>query len=525
MACARRVGVLIAGSTAPGVASAIALVAAGLLGAGGLVARGRCASAALGLAGLLGGACVLFATSWHTAQLAGVRHHAAPALVALAAAVVVVLGLALVLARRPGWLPVVAVALVPFRLPVGTGASSANLLLPLYVLVAASAIVPFLPARLRAAEPAREGPARVLDWCLAGSLVLYALQAGYSPGSSKAVQQLAFFYLPFALLYARLMRSGFSLGVLRRCLLVALGESVAFAAVGFYEYATRTVLFSSKTAALDQIEPYFRVNSIFFDPNIFGRFVALAMILATGLLLWSERGRVVGAATLLLAILWLSLVLSLSQSSIVALLVGLAVIGLLRWRAPRRALVTAACCVALLATGGVISGVVPTGSAAVNRASDGRLSLVSGGLWLFADRPFAGWGSGSFSDAYRADRDIKHRGTVSASHTIPITVAAEQGVLGLLLYAGLLAAAFLTLLRGAQSSAARAVIAAAFTAIVVHSLLYADFFEDPTTWLLLAAGACLASAPAGPEPPSRPTQQPAVNGRPTSESGSSTARR
>jgi hypothetical protein len=41
----------------------------------------------------------------------------------------------------------------------------------------------------------------------------------------------------------------------------------------------------------------------------------------------------------------------------------------------------------------------------------------------------------------------------------------------------------------------RSAVAAAFIALVFHSLLYADFLEDPTTWVLLGIGLALAAAP------------------------------
>jgi O-antigen ligase len=73
-----------------------------------------------------------------------------------------------------------------------------------------------------------------------------------------------------------------------------------------------------------------------------------------------------------------------------------------------------------------------------------------------------------------------------------VTVAAEQGVLGLAAYLALLAVAFPLLWRGAASSVPRAAIAAAFTGLVLHTMLYAAFLEDPLTWALLAVGAALA---------------------------------
>jgi hypothetical protein len=52
-------------------------------------------------------------------------------------------------------------------------------------------------------------------------------------------------------------------------------------------------------------------------------------------------------------------------------------------------------------------------------------------------------------------------------------------------------------LRGSRGDPPRAAIAAAFLALVFHTLLYADFLEDPVTWLLLGVGAALAAAARG----------------------------
>jgi len=42
----------------------------------------------------------------------------------------------------------------------------------------------------------------------------------------------------------------------------------------------------------------------------------------------------------------------------------------------------------------------------------------------------------------------------------------------------------------------RAAVLAAFAALLVHTMAYAGFFEDPITWTLLAVGASLAAPPA-----------------------------
>jgi hypothetical protein len=76
-----------------------------------------------------------------------------------------------------------------------------------------------------------------------------------------------------------------------------------------------------------------------------------------------------------------------------------------------------------------------------------------------------------------------------------VTIAAEQGLIGELAYLALVPVAIVALLRGARADPARAAIAAAFVALIVHTLLYADFLEDPFTWALLGIGLSLARAP------------------------------
>jgi O-antigen ligase len=128
----------------------------------------------------------------------------------------------------------------------------------------------------------------------------------------------------------------------------------------------------------------------------------------------------------------------------------------------------------------------------VDKATSGRVDLLNGGVDLFAKRVVYGWGSGSFSKEFRRAERVSGERAVDASHTIPVTVAAEQGIIGLAVYLALLATAFLRLLRAARASPVRAAIAAAFAGLVLHTLLYAAFLEDPLTWTLLAAGSAFA---------------------------------
>src|SRR5205823_780246 len=102
---------------------------------------------------------------------------------------------------------------------------------------------------------------------------------------------------------------------------------------------------------------------------------------------------------------------------------------------------------------------------------------------------------------------------------IPLTVAAEQGAIGLLAYFALLWAAALMLcggLRGAlrrrpdAATVARAAVAAAFVALVGHTLAYAAYLEDPLAWTLLALGAALRPGPGAPAAAEPERREPAV---------------
>jgi O-antigen ligase len=301
---------------------------------------------------------------------------------------------------------------------------------------------------------------------------------------------MVFFYVPFTLLFGLLRRLRWSPELLRTCLLVVVALALVFAAVGFAEYETKTLFLNPKLIAANDVHAYFTVNSVFFDPDIFGRFLALVMILLAAVLLYDERRREQIGATVVLAVLWVGLVLTLSRSSLGALLVGLGALAALRWKV--WPVVLAVVVVVAVGTAAVLASPNTFGlNQGLNGASSGRANLVTGGINMFGDRPFWGYGSGSFVSEYRA----RHPGTaqtLSASHTIPVTIGAEQGLIGLLVYVALVLVALLALLRGARGDPARVAVAAAFLALVFHTLLYADFLEDPVTWALLGIGSALA---------------------------------
>jgi O-antigen ligase len=476
-----------------------AVAAAVLAGAALAVPLSQRARAAAMLLALAVTPVLLLHQIWDSEQVATLRDQPGLAAGAAGAGLLVVAGLALLMHGRPMLFGVLAVAALPFRVPIAAGGTTSSLLVPLYAVIAAGVLAYAVPRLAgREGEDGEAPPGLWLRRLLALAIVLYAVQAAYSSDFERALGQVVFFYVPFALLATLFVRLDWNRRMLLQCLGVLAALAVLFVAIGYVEYATRTLLLNPKVIASNQFETYFRVNSLFFDPNIYGRFLAVVMLLVAAALVWARRPRTVAACGVLLAFLWGGLVLTLSQSSFAGLLVGLLVLGGLRWGTRRAAVAAGA-----VAVVGVVAVLAAPGQLGMergaNEATSGRYDLVRGGVELAADRPVAGWGAGSFRREYREQEYASTRRATAASHTIPVTVAAEQGVIGLAVYLALLAAALALLLRGARTSVARAGIAAAFVALVAHTLMYAAFLEDPLTWALLGAGAALArDAPADP---------------------------
>jgi len=426
---------------------------------------------------------------------------------ALLGALMVIGALSLLMRRRPEAFPLLAIFALPFRLPISADGRTVNLLIPLYLVVAAGTLTHLVPRWLNrgVSEEQRRSPI-ALEWLLLGAVVLYALQGFYSVDHAKAAENVAFFYMPFGLLFMLLRDVRWTREIVFACLGVTVTLAVIFAGVGFVEYYRKTLFLNPKVVAANQYGNYFRVNSLFFDPSIYGRFLAIVMIGVTTVVLWSRRRRDLLLGAGVLAWLLAGLVTSFSQSSIAALLLGLAVLAAYRWDARATAYVTGAlvaiaAVVVLVAPPSLHFGLNGSGGSTSN-ATSGRSKLVSGGLELFAQRPLYGYGSGSFETEYKHHGDASEANATSASHTIPITVAAEQGIIGLAVYVALLFTAFLTLFTGATdrrsaSMPLRIAIAACFAALVLHTWTYADFLEDPIMWTLLGIGVALARGGVG----------------------------
>jgi putative inorganic carbon (hco3(-)) transporter len=270
----------------------LGVVAVALLAAWALLATTERVRATAMLGALLLSPVLLVADIWHSSQLHIVHRHPLYAAVGAAIAVVALCGVAVLLHRRPPLIAMLAVAALPFRVPIQTDPNTTNnLLVPLYLVVAAASIAMIVPAlRSEESDAERRHPGW-LERLLALYVVLYAVQATYSSDFEKALQNMVFFYVPFALLYVLLGRVDWNRQLIVRCLQIVVGLALVFACIAFGEYATKSIILNSKLVLQNDLHTYFVVNSVFYDPDIFGRFLALVMVILCGLLVYDRPRR------------------------------------------------------------------------------------------------------------------------------------------------------------------------------------------------------------------------------------------
>jgi O-antigen ligase len=446
--------------------------------------------AGLGFAAL--GACML------AASLA--PHDYAEAVGGTFAGLALAAGRAIAFRRLPWLLPILALACIPIRV----GWLHHQLLVPLYVVVLAAAMQlgwELAHGDLRARE------LRGITWPLALYLAWVGLSLGWTQDTHEGATEVLAFYVPFTVLTIAVARLPWQRLGLLALYGVLTTMALAFSVVGFYQYETRNVFENPKVIYSNAYAAFFRVNSVFWDPSVYGRFLVVAMIPSVVLVVSGRARRLAWAATAALVVVWLGLLISFSQSSFAALVVAVICIAFVAWR--WKALLAVGLAVVVL---GGLAFAQPTvrrsfehhTKSGLNSASSGRYSLVANGIRIAAAHPVRGVGVGGFKHAY-AKRVQRLHGKknlkTAASHDTPVTVAAATGLPGFALFVWLLVACgrdvFLT------RRLVPLVAGVSLAAILVHSLFYNDFFEDPTTWLLfgLVAFALPPAAPREEHPP------------------------
>ena len=410
------------------------------------------------------------------------------ALLATGAACAVVA--AIPLARYPEVVPVVLLVLAPFRIPVQLGNEEAFLLLPLYLGIASSV----LALGWRMVHGARTTLPPFLALPIAALVVFTSVSYLWTWDRQRGAIALAFFVLPFVAGFATVARSPIASWLPRALLvtLVALGS--LFAAIGVWQAQTRTLFFARDVEVANAYTTFFRVTSLFKDPSLYGRHivVTIAVLLVAVLV---RRGRAIDwvAATAVIAFLFWGLFYSYSQSSFVALFAVTAALGF--FAGDRRTRIVLVSCAVVATLAAAVFAAQASRGRSFGDVTSGRSRLVTVTTDAFTMRPIAGVGVGGQPRA-SADAAGRRSSRRSASHTTPLTILAELGVIGFVVYLWFLAASTWALVLVARRDRTLGVgLGAVLLVLFVQSLLYAGFFEDPLTWGVLGiAAATLTSA-------------------------------
>jgi putative inorganic carbon (hco3(-)) transporter len=422
-----------------------------------------------------------------TVYLAPHGHHRVLAAAAVLGLIAAGLGAWIVL-RVPWTLALAVLACVPARIPVHVGSTQANLLLPIYGVVAVAAIA--LAWELYG-EDRRSRELGPLAWPLAIFIGWTGLSFLWSKDVRQGAIELLFFVLPFGLLTVALARLVWSRAWVLTLYVQLAVMALVFAVIGIVQYETRSIFWNPKVRVDNAYAPsgwFYRVNSVFYDPSIYGRFLVVAILASLVIVLVRRRDPLWSiAVALTIVITWAGLLPSFSQSSFVALLAAVTLAAVFAWR--WRSLFLVAVAVVALVLGLIASPSIRH-KASLSHVTSGRSTLVTKGMKVAFHHPVIGVGVGGFRRAYA---DLAHLNgkepKAAASHTTPITVAAEIGFPGLVLLLWLVAVALATAFRrlgkGFEGTA-RLAFGLALVAILVHCLFYNALFEDPTFWGLLA---------------------------------------
>jgi O-antigen ligase len=332
---------------------------------------------------------------------------------------------------------------------------------------------------LRGGEAVRLPPRRVA----LPLLLLVAWESAslaWSASATEGAKAIAFYALPLGVLLAALVMHPPRRARLPDLLRVQVALALAFAAVGVYQVLRHDVWWNRKLMVSNAFSSFFRANSVFYDPSIFGRYLAVTIVLVFAALLFGRVRRPLAAASAAGGA-WIGILTSYSQSALLALCSAVGA-GLVLAFGRRLAWLLL---LAALAVGLALLAVPSVRHAGVDRATSERSQLVGDGLRLFRAHPLAGVGLGGSTEAAR-EQTARGRALRRAQHVMPLTVASELGLAGLALVGWLLAVlARLALTRGPCRPECLA-LGLALLAIAVHSLFYAAFFEDPLTWALAA---------------------------------------
>jgi hypothetical protein len=419
-----------------------------------------------------------------------------PKLAALGAGGLVGMAIAAaIFVRWPVLVTPVVLAAAPFRPPLSFGsenryfigvASSGQLgrLLPLYgVLGAAALALAWHSLRGLAIRPVPY----VVSVPATAFLGIAAVSLLWTDDLHAGEDVLAYFLLPFGVLVGVVARAAYPPWMTRVLAVIAVALATLFAVVGIIQAATEELWFFSPSVEVgNAYSSFFRVTSLFRDPSLYARHVVLGIAILVVAVLYRKLNPLL--ALPLVVVLFAGVWFSYSQSSMAALFVVTLALAMVAGTRNLRLAAASTALVVLLGAAGVVLVSIEDHSA--RRFTSDRSRRVELTYKVFRDHPVEGVGLGSQPIASQARSEQGGSPTRFVSHTTPLTVAAELGVIGFAAYLALLGGAAWLIERVRRIDPPLGLgLGAVLLALFVHSLAYSGFFEDPITWLAIAVAA------------------------------------
>jgi O-antigen ligase len=351
-------------------------------------------------------------------------------------------------------------------------------------------------------ERPRFAPSPALMLIVAFALFVFAQQlpemlGGWTEGSSEAA---GYAFLEIATGTGAIVAAALILRHQRPVpVLAALLAAAGFAAVlAVLVGGDPTAAPSALRNLLGRSEDVGRATGPFVNPNYFGAFMSMALVLTAGLLLVQRSRAALLSLLAIVPVLGAGLVLSMSRGAFATLLAGLT--ALIFARSPRHGVI--------LAAAGVLAVLIiypvfidwrlsneqqgrTTTAAYLNQAEsdDARFGVVATVVSSVARAPVFGVGPGQFVER-SAELDPGGRGL--ETHNWYLRVLAEQGAVGFVMWSALLLLTGLAIL--ARPPGPKVVGAGLFGSFVVASL----FLQPPASYQfsalpLLVLVACLVA--------------------------------
>jgi putative inorganic carbon (HCO3(-)) transporter len=251
---------------------------------------------------------------------------------------------------------------------------------------------------------------------------------------------------------------------------------------GLLQYASGHLLWGEAAGSVTR-----RANSTFIDPNIFARYLIVGILFVLTEI--QDRTTCRGGPALMLLLLVLGVGVSFSRTGWADLVLTLGLFVVFSRGKRWKWLLGGIPAVALLGIA------IPTVRSRLltlqTDISAGRDYLWKAGYWMFHDHPWRGVGIGNFQTFFENHfMYLLNGSTITRSHTDLVTLAAEMGVIGLVLTGIVLAYIFwvaVSMLRRKESYDQPWLLAAVLGVLTIFISAQGEgrFFGDPLLWILI----------------------------------------